>query len=68
MTLVIEKFLVCDIQGPGCDQEFGVDDRTHNKSQSVLQARARAQGWLCTSKRDVCPFCLEDEKKGASHV
>lgn len=58
MSLVIEKFLICDKGYPrkhGCDS-FGVDgSRRVNLKQ--LRIDAKRNGWIVRKGEDICPDC-----------
>jgi hypothetical protein len=54
MSLIVEKFLICD---GGCGENFGVDDRSHWKSAKQLRESAARSDWTFKNGKDYCPIC-----------
>lgn len=51
MSVVIERFLICD--APRCDENYGVD----NRQDSIERHRfyAHREGWTTHGSKDYCP-------------
>lgn len=58
MSLVIEKFLLCDF----CGESYGVDTRQFNTLKNLRQD-SRQEGWIFYAGRDYCPMCKEERRK-----
>ena len=58
MSLIIEKFLICDAGEEGCPGEsFGVDSRGDGQSSRELRKEAREEGWAYKDGLDYCYKC-----------
>ena len=53
MSLVVERFLVCD----KCGENFGVDTRSHTAEQH--RQTAKSNGWAFYCGADYCPECVK---------
>ena len=51
MSLVIEKFLMCDI----CYESYGVDNRIY--SARMHRKFSKQEGWVCIGSKDYCEEC-----------
>lgn len=60
MSLVIERFLICDGE---CGRNYGVDFR--NCSTSFIRKSARQDGWTKKGSKDYCDECSRKTKEGA---
>ena len=66
MSLVIEKFIVCDFQtSPNCIESFGVDERC-TKTLKIIRGRARFDGWSTRGNKDICPNCRAKKKSDSA--
>lgn len=63
MSLVIERFLLCDgNHSPHCEESYGVDDR--EQSTETQRSRAKKAGWLFRNGKDFCPACSKEAGDG----
>ena len=53
MSLVVEKFLLCD----ECGRTYGVDMR--QVTACVHRASAKKEGWVKRGYKDFCPDCKQ---------
>jgi hypothetical protein len=55
MSLVIERFLICD----GCGENFGVDNRHKTGGQHRIEAKRHGWGHYVSSgkNQDLCESC-----------
>jgi hypothetical protein len=56
MSLVIEKFILCDF----CGESYGVDDRSACSAVRTIRSDAKRNGWIFYGGRDYCPSCAVD--------
>lgn len=54
MSLVVERFLICD----GCFENFGVDTRHQLQTVSRLREESKLNGWKHKKGKDYCGVCL----------
>jgi hypothetical protein len=66
MSLVVERFLICDgIDGKkrslDCEENFGVDSRSSSTKQQ--RQSAKKNGWHTNGQHDWCPACYRVRKE-----
>jgi hypothetical protein len=60
VSLVVERFLICD--GENCGENFGVDSRQWPTEK--LRCSAKESGWIYRNGKDYCPGCQHPTKRG----
>lgn len=62
MSVVIERFLICD----NCGENFGVDYR--NRTAKEQRSAAKYEGWRSSSGKDFCLECIENTDKSGRAI
>jgi hypothetical protein len=60
MSLVIERFLICN--GDNCESSTG-DGNRHHPNAFILRLEAKKDGWHVGLIKDLCPECYNKLKK-----
>jgi hypothetical protein len=62
MSLVVERFLLCDSRASAinCHDNFGVENCSN--STRAQRRDAKRNGWVFRGGRDICPACQESER------
>lgn len=58
MSITVSTDIFCDKDGCG-HWVYGVTGMRSDKNGA--QAKARQQGWYCSTRRDLCPACAKAE-------
>lgn len=60
MSMMIERFLVCD--GEDCGETYGVDD--HYRDAKEHRQHAKKAGWTYRNGKDYCEVCSAARNSG----